>query len=514
MIEKPQMLSEIADDKQIFLVEKYVKNNHIENGEKIEAVLLDNSKLILIIRESYNFKLKYLKFRNIKMAKETKIHPFRKEPLGTMFNVITGRSIKYSKPSISKIKEKLVSLKKDSTITSAKFNLLCKQYAKKIIEEERHKCNNKGMLWCDETNECVKDTTENRLKCGFLLTEEQVDELTKEKEPKTRKNPDYQFTEFLFAVVLKNPDMEFDIPKIKNIDNINVHKSSVSLYIADLESSVKTRSNKASVKRWFDNAKKSIKSLYETYPETLNQDEIEVYVTGKKSTFKQISSRQDKTKGSDKINKGDVYLISGKNFIGFSIKKSKIDTYTNWSIETMIKDINTTQYEDLKETKTKFISELGIELMSSSKFEKSNKSLKTEVRNKFNKAMRGDNIYKKKIDQLVKRNSNYFLSELIKGISCNTSYPTYFFNGTEFYNLNSVYDIYKEKLDKNQLGFLNDNKKDNSNLNRLKLKEHYSPNAGKLWYYLKEGKNEVNYRFEIRVKGNLFASLQFFTHKI
>ena len=71
------------------------------------------------------------------MAKETKIHPFHKEPLGTMFNVITGRSIRYSKPSISKIKEKLVSLKKDSVITSAKFNLLCKQYEKKIIEEER-----------------------------------------------------------------------------------------------------------------------------------------------------------------------------------------------------------------------------------------------------------------------------------------------------------------------------------------------------------------------------------------
>jgi hypothetical protein len=443
-----------------------------------------------------------------------KLHEYRKTPTGKIFNVVTGNEVNYNKLSAKRIIEKLRLLKQQSNISETKFNLLCKQYAKKIIEEERHKCDNKGMLWCDETNECVKDTTENRLKCGFLLTEEQVDELTKVSEPKTRKNPDYQFTEFLFAVVLKNPDVEFDIPKIKNVDNINVHKSSKSLYIADLESSVKTRADKARVKRWFDNAKENIKRFYETYPETLNYDEVEVYVTGKKSTFKQVSSRQDKTKGSDKINKGDVYLISGKNFIGFSIKKSKIDTYTNWSIETMIKGIDEKQYNDLKETKTKFISELGIELMSSSKFEKSNKPLKTEVRNKFNKAMRGDNIYKKKIDQLVKRNSNYFLSELIKGVSCNTSYPTYFFNGTEFYNLNSMYDIYKEKFDKNQLRFLNDNKKDNSNLKRLKLKEHYSPNAGKLWYYLKEDKNKVNYRFEIRVKGNLFASLQFFTHKI
>jgi len=443
-----------------------------------------------------------------------KLHEYRKTPTGKIFNVVTGNEVNYNKLSAKRIIEKLRLLKQQSNISETKYKKLMVTYKNKIVREEKYKCGGKSMIWCDETNECLKDTTENRLKCGFLLTEEQVDELTKVSEPKTRKNPDYQFTEFLFAVVLKNPDVEFDIPKIKNVDNINVHKSSKSLYIADLESSVKTRADKARVKRWFDNAKENIKRFYETYPETLNYDEVEVYVTGKKSTFKQVSSRQDKTKGSDKINKGDVYLISGKNFIGFSIKKSKIDTYTNWSIETMIKDINTTQYEDLKETKTKFISELGIELMSSSKFEKSNKSLKTEVRNKFNKAMRGDNIYKKKIDQLVKRNSNYFLSELIKGVSCNTSYPTYFFNGTEFYNLNSVYDIYKEKLDKNQLGFLNDNKKDNSNLNRLKLKEHYSPNAGKLWYYLKEGKNEVNYRFEIRVKGNLFASLQFFTHKI
>lgn len=440
-----------------------------------------------------------------------KLHEYRKTPTGKIFNVISGNEIKYSKPSAKRILEKLRMLKQQSNISETKYRQLILSYKNKIIREEKYKCGGKSMIWCDETYECLRDTIENRLKCGFLLTEEQVDEITKE--PKKRKNPDYQYTEYLFAVALKNPDLEFDVNKIRKVDNIKIKPSSKEYYMTDLEDSIQTETSFKKVKRWYDNARKNITEFYKTYPEDI-KDKSEVYVTGKKSSFKQISSRLDKVKGSDKINKGDVFLLSEQEFIGFSIKKTKLDTFTNWSIETLFGNLNKKILDDFKETKTKFISEIGIDIVSSSKFEKIKGPLKNQIRDKFNTAMRKDNIYKQKISKIIKENKDFFIKELIGGFSSITSYPTYIFNGTDFYNLNTVYSTYKQKMDNDELSFIEDNKANNSNLERLGLKEYYSPNAGKLWYYLKEGKNEVNYRFEIRVKGNLFSSLQFFTHKV
>ena len=60
---------------------------------------------------------------------------------------------------------------------------------------------------------------------------------------------------------------------------------------------------------------------------------------------------------------------------------------------------------------------------------------------------------------------------------------------------------------------LTHNTKDNPRIKELGLKEHYSDGAGKIWYYLNED-GEFNYRFEIRVKGNPYASLQFQLHKV
>ena len=437
------------------------------------------------------------------------LHHYRTTPRGKLFNVTTGNIVNYSKSTVKRIKQKLKSMKEETKISQTKFVKLLKYYKNKVINEESYKCEGKSMIWCDETYKCLKDTIENRLKCGFLLTEEQIDEITKES--KKRKNPDYQYTEYLFAVALKNPDLEFDINKIKKVDNINIKPSHKEYYISDLEESIETSFKK--VKIWYDNARKNITGFYRTYPQDIKNNS-EVYLTGKKSSFEEISSRLDKIKGCDKINKGDVFLVSGDEFIGFSIKKTKFDTFTNWSIETLFGKLNKKILEDFKETKTNFISEIGIDIVSSSKFEKIKGPLKTQIRDKFNTAMRKDNIYKGKISKIIKENEDFFIKELIGGFSSISSYPMYIFNGTDFYNLNTIYSTYKEKMNDGELSFIEDNKVDNSNLERLGLKEHYSPNAGKLWYYLKEGKSDVNYRFEIRVKGNLFASLQFFTHKV
>lgn len=60
---------------------------------------------------------------------------------------------------------------------------------------------------------------------------------------------------------------------------------------------------------------------------------------------------------------------------------------------------------------------------------------------------------------------------------------------------------------------LSDNTKDNARIKELELKEHYSDNDGKIKYYINED-GEFKYRFEIRTKGNPYASLQFQLHKV
>jgi len=440
---------------------------------------------------------------------------YKQAPIGKLFNVCTGNIIKYSKSNIKRIREQLKKKLLNNDITKISYQRNLKKYLNKVIEEEKRSCDTKDMIWCEETYKCFKDTIQNRLNCGFILTEDQIEEITKESKQieKKRKNADYQYTEYLFAVALKNPDMEFDIETIEKVKNINIEPATKSKYIKDLKDSYKNKTSKKNIKTWFNNAKDKINQFYNTYPEKLDLEKLNVYLTGKKSSFRQVSMRQDKVRGSDKINKGDVYLISNKTFIGFSIKKDPKAQSTNWSIEKLINHVNTKQYEELKDVKNNFISELGIELMSASKYEKTERTLKLQIRDKFNVAMRKKNIYTDKINELIMSNEEYFLSEIITGIGAKTSYPTYFFNGKDFYNLNTQYSIYEQKFTNKELSFLDDNKSNNSNLKKFGLKEHYSVKAGKLWYYLKEDKNEFNYRFEIRVKGNLFNSLQIFIHK-
>ena len=61
--------------------------------------------------------------------------------------------------------------------------------------------------------------------------------------------------------------------------------------------------------------------------------------------------------------------------------------------------------------------------------------------------MKGDNLYKNTIKDIIDTNETYFLSEIIGGIGAITSYPTYIFDGNEIVNLCNIYKSYKTKLD-------------------------------------------------------------------
>lgn len=451
----------------------------------------------------------------------SKLHKFKQTSLGALFNVYTNRIIKYNKTNVNNILKKLESQYSKGNITKIEYNKLIKEYNNKVKIETEANCFKKNKLICTKNvlvkskkkkdrfhkiqkNVCVKDNIKNRLLCGIMLSEDQFDSLIKEQKEKecTRKNTDYQYTEYLFAILLKNPELEFDLEAIKKVDNINLNATQKKRFLKDLHDSYPDEM--VEMKKWFKNAKAEINNLYKLYPELIKIDNVEVFLTGKNITEEKLKKYLDKSVGRDKINKGDVYLLCGDKFLGFSIKKSNNATLLNWGIEGQIKKLDEKIFKKFTEIKKEFFMNIGIDL--------DNRVSHKLVRSKFNSAMKGDNIYKNFIRSVIETDEKYFLHELVKGIGANTSYPTYMFSGGEMVNLNNIYKDYTEKLDKNKLRLLSDNIKNNPILETYGLKEHYSNNAGKIWYYINDD-GKFNYRIEIRTKGNCYASLQFQLHK-
>jgi hypothetical protein len=347
-----------------------------------------------------------------------------------------------------------------------------------------------------------------------------VCKLNKTEKKNGRKNTDYQWSEYVFAVLLKNPEIEFNLDSLEKVNNIEMeHKSE---YMKDLRDSyAKSKKAEAFIKKWFTTAKEKIRSFYDNNP-NIDKDTIEVFLMGKTVTNATVKGflYNDIPSGRDKVNKGDVYLLA-KNaedkdiFFGFSIKKSLAATLTNWSIEKIIeardKQIGTTNYARLKEARDEHFERIELEKMTSSQFEKLNN--KNEVRRKFNNSMYGRNQYKDTIISILREDETYFLSLLIKGIGSITNYETYLFDGSNMINLNNEYKKYQDRFNKNELTLLSDNTKDNQRIIDLGLTKHYSDTAGKIWYYINEN-GEFKYRIEIRTKGNPYASLQFQLHKV
>jgi hypothetical protein len=489
---------------------------------------MNSQKQETVLKKKYKFTVKNASKKPKKKSVKSKKYNYIETSFGEVFNVNTGKTIKYTKISVKRIKEALEKKLSVNLIDKSEFDEYILNYDNKIRSEEEHSCELKGKLWYDADGKCLTDNIKNRFLCGYLLTDEQTEELTEKilsqsdkvsKVVKYRKKTDYQWSEYIFAVLLKNPHLVFDLKTIKQIDNIYLSDTQKQGFLKDLDESFEY--NSSFVINWFNKAKKEIGSLYEIYPNLVENKFNEVYLTGKTITEPKIKRYlATKEKGRDKVNKGDIYLLSkidGKDiFLGFSIKKSKDATLINWSIEQQFKKLKESEYTKLKEAQTIFMSGIGMVSMSSSAYHnlsKSNRKLYEEIRENFNEAMKGTNLYKDTIREIIESNEKYFIGEIIGGIGALTSYPTYLFDGESLTNLNNLYKFYKQNLTDGRLKFISDNKKNNSELKSFGIKEYYSDNAGKIWYYIKEG-DEFKYRFEIRTKGNPYASLQFQMHKI
>ena len=199
-----------------------------------------------------------------------------------------------------------------------------------------------------------------------------------------------------------------------------------------------------------------------------------IYLCGK-TEFPEIAKLNG---GLDKNErKGDVYVqfVNGE-FIAFSIKKDKMCTKTNWSIEKMIDP-------SLKHVRQEFLKNAGFPTHQKSK------------RGDVNKLFYKDNLYFKTLRDAIELHKQRIINEFKQKLYGHYPYTMYEFDSYTLKNLSiQIHDITFEE----HLPFYNDA----SGKRR---------NCAKLFYKLKV--NEDEYRVEVRWKGNVHcASPQFQTH--
>lgn len=200
-----------------------------------------------------------------------------------------------------------------------------------------------------------------------------------------------------------------------------------------------------------------------------------IYLCGK-TEFPEIAKLNE---GLDKNErKGDVYVqfVNGE-FIAFSIKKDKMCTKTNWSIEKMIDP-------SLKHVRLQFLKDAGFPTHQKSK------------RGDVNKLFYKDNLYFKALRDAIELHKQRIINEFKQKLYGHYPYTMYEFDSYTLKKLSSIqihYISFEEDL-----SFYYDASG--------KLR-----NCAKLFYKLKV--NEDEYRVEVRWKGNVHcASPQFQTH--
>ena len=140
---------------------------------------MDNEKQkVVVIKKKYKFTVKTPAKKPQKKSVKHKKFKYIETSYGEVFNVNTGKTIKYTKLVVKKIKEALEKKLSENLIDKTEFDEYISNYDKKIRSEDEHSCELKGKLWYDLEGKCLTDTIKNRFLCGYLLTDEQTEELT------------------------------------------------------------------------------------------------------------------------------------------------------------------------------------------------------------------------------------------------------------------------------------------------------------------------------------------------
>lgn len=314
------------------------------------------------------------------------------------------------------------------------------------------------------------------------------DTLTIKKPKKKRKNVETPWTEYIAAVVFQHPEATFD--QLTSLP-LELTETMKQAYLLDMEK----RPEKC-VREWFDTCKERTAQWRTSYGIT-DTDKMEVFLTGKKVRNPRVAELLKPIKDK-KQQKADIFIcVNGERWIGISIKTTHGDPLSNWSIEKLIRETTPDVANELKEHKTKLLTENGIE--------RNWREKKEENRAKYNAVMHGKNVYKETLHDWISDNAGTTLKDIIAAIagSSITEFSNHKYDGTAFEDLCQTYTSIKES----DMKMVADCPETKQLLETQGLKQHYSDTAAKLWYYVKVG-DSFKYRFEIRWKGDPFASPQ------
>lgn len=307
-----------------------------------------------------------------------------------------------------------------------------------------------------------------------------------------RKNTDYQYTEIFVSLLLvffNEISKDGTKEELKNIINKdNIYINNLDKYI-DTFNNERER-NKDKDKNWVRTIRRLKRILTKKYGKIKK-----VFLCGK--DYKKIKDKdfaqilkvnreleKNHPINSKKICKSDIYILfTNDKFVGISVKDCKKCPKTNYSIQKIFGElVNKELSKKLNESKNNILKSNSI----------TRKNYKNK-RNLYNSLFVNDN---NQYWKLIKENILKYDKKIIEHLICYL-----FCCNNESYD---VYELWDE--DYNLLKF------DNKDINKLciefdKIKKQNSKAAAKLFYKIKYNNNEF-IKFEIRFKGNPFASPQ------
>lgn len=312
--------------------------------------------------------------------------------------------------------------------------------------------------------------------------------LTIKKPKKKRKNVETPWTEYIAAVVFQHPEATFD--QLTSLP-LELTETMKEAYLLDIEK----RPEKC-VREWFETCKERT-AQWKKDCGIADTDKMEVFLTGKNVKNTRVIELLKPIKDK-KQHKADIFIcVNDERWIGVSIKTTHGDPLSNWSIEKLIRQTTPEIAHELKDHKTKLLEENGIG--------RNWREKKEENRAKYNAIMHGKNIYKETLHDWITHNAGTTLKDIIASIagSSITEFSNHKYDGTAFEDLCQTYTSTKE----GSMNMVADCPETKELLETQGLKQHYSDTAAKLWYYVKIN-DTFKYRFEIRWKGDPFASPQ------
>ena len=308
---------------------------------------------------------------------------------------------------------------------------------------------------------------------------------------KQRKNCDNQPSELIEALCHLIPDLSMgDITRDKLNPILNELSDSNKLIISE--------DNRGSFLEHLENDKSSYKDLIHNKHNSIKEKDFNkpikyIYIPGKLKCSKMPDEIQNMTmKYNDKQNKSDYYIkfIDSDIISGFSIKKDKAATKTNYSIEKCIRE----NYSEDRSNEVKQIRK-GICNANGVKSGKDGKNRRSVLNNVFNI----NDEYHTKINETILNNPNIFGKYIV-----NNQFPKLDYK---------IYECINGKI----------NDMDVESYEFIEYPEAYLTNKGikrtavKLFYKLIVNMTNCQkiFRIETRIKGNWFTgSIQFQMHQI